>query len=866
MEHEVLVSSKYVIGYKELGLLDLSNLPEIELPSPKRDDKKPVCLGFVTFYKSSKGYGFLVTYGENLDPQDQSRSVQEVYFKKSDWKSDEQISVGICVTFTMTGSKSRSKANDVCPIICTQEIYALVELHVGKYASIIGTTRYDSKRYYFQKTIHNLFLSTEEGKSIVLRNLLTDLQSQKDVAYSVLSDYIDRDARIEQLLTESLPNLNSPEEKETVESLYLAQLSRSLYDYNVTVFQEKLTLLTFDKCKALFWEFVNQKMLTSSEKCQKFLAEALLPETLISYLSYPEYHPNSVVRIYLTTLTKTTNWIKHPSVVSEFNNLADVSYVSLLNIWNKVLSLGKQQEKELACFIAESSIATDKLKWYVFLMSGVELCYRHIKEIKPYIELVHTLSPDIICRFLLSTSEILAEEEYKDLLLLLGSDAIANGIKRMEEDHQYQYVSELPDEIGKEVVYNHFKKTNLFDTYIKDQWDKCKSEVPYMAFDIETDGEVIKEFAILKGDNIRPYSSEEQLSTLGRAIARTPIVVGHNIRQWDLPILEKKEYTTKSFVWDTLEIEILLNPCRYAYSLHTTHNATDDVELTNDLFWNQLYRLSLRPDLCNSLKEFLPKELNSIIETLQQPVFKDFFEKTATQKDRFFQELRPLSVKLSKDLSRISQIPSEERTLIVAPNNLWPRIAQVIPLQFPGHEKDYQLMSVDADMVKIQPFDNPLSQKILLRFCEESRTPIVANIPQYLRTEGDKPSKITFSDEFLRDYLKVSESHIDCIDIDSFENPTITSTDYQHIFVIGIELHDRIHKCCIATWSFADLLARGCKLPFAMASTNFAVVKDDDLEKLNITNPKLAANFWAERNWDNTFSRNSIINYSDFIR
>ena len=102
--------------------------------------------------------------------------------------------------------------------------------------------------------------------------------------------------------------------------------------------------------------------------------------------------------------------------------------------------------------------------------------------------------------------------------------------------------------------------------------------------------------------------------------------------------------------------------------------------------------------------------------------------------------------------------------------------------------------------------------------------------------------------------MKVSESHIDCVDIDSFEDPTITNTDYQHIFVIGIELHDRIHKCCVGTWSFADLLARGCKLPFAMASTNYAVVKDDDLEKLNITKPKHAANFWAERNWDNTFS------------
>ena len=854
MEHKVLVSSKYIIGYKELGLLDLSNLPEIELPSPRHDDKKPVCLGFVTFYKSSEGFGFLVTYGENLEPSDQSRSVQEVYFKKSDWKSDEQISVGTCVTFTMTGSKSRNKANDIRPITCSQEIYTLGKLHVGKYASIIGTTRRDSVRHYFQKTIHNLFFSTEDGKGIILQNLLSDLHSQKDVAYSVLSEYIDRDTRIEQLLTDSLPNLNSPEEKQIVESLYLAQVSKALNNYNVTDFLEKLSALTFDKCKTVFWDFVNQKMLTSSEKCQKFLSEALLPETLISYLSYPEYHPNSAVRIYLTTLTKTTNWIKHPSVVSEFNNLADVSYISLLDIWNKVLSLGKQQEKELACYIAESSIATDKLNWYVFLMSGVESCYRHIKEIQPYIESVHTLSPEIICRFLLSTSEILAEEEYKDLLFLLGSDAIADGIKKMEEDHQYQYVSELPDEIGKEVVYNHFKQTNLFNTYIKDQWDKCKAEVPYMAFDIETDGEDIKEFAILKGDNIRPYSSEEQLSTLGRAIARTSIVVGHNIRQWDLPILEKKGYTTKSFIWDTLEIEILLNPCRYAYSLHTTHNAADDVELTNDLFWNQLYRLSLQPDLCSSLIEFLPKELNTIIETLQQSVFKDFFEKTATQKDRFFQELCPLSLKLSEDLSCISQIPSEERTLIVAPNNLWPRLAQVIPLHFSGHEKDNQLMSVDADKVNIQTFDDPLSQKILLRFCEESKTPIVANIPQYLRSEGNSPSKITFNDEFLYDFLKVSASHIDCIDIDSFEDPTITNTDYQHIFVIGIELHDRIHKCCVGTWSFADLLARGCKLPFAMASTNYAVVKDDDLEKLNITKPKLAANFWAERNWDNTFS------------
>ena len=854
MNQKILIPSQYITGYIETDKLDLTNLPELEISNSDLTAGKPVCMGFVTFYKPVEGYGFIVTYGEKLSPADQARPVQEIYFKKKDWESESSVSVGRCVTFTIGGSKSRPQAYNVCPISCTHEIYSMGKLHIGNYASIKGTTRSDSARYYFQKAIHNLFLSTEEGKNIVLQNIFADLQSQKEAGHNVLLDYIERDARIEQLLAESLPKLNPTEEKEIVESLYLAQFSKSLYDYDVTGFQEKLSLLTFDKCKAVFWDFINQKMLTNSEKCQRFLSDAFLPETLISYLSYSEYHPNASVRIYLTTLTKTTDWIKHPSVVSEFNKLASESYVSLLNIWNRVLTLGKQQENELACYIAESSIATDKLKWYVFLISGIDLCYTRLKEKHLFIESVHTLSPEIICKFLLSIQQLYDEEEFCKTLLLLGNDTIATGIKLMDDDHQYQFVSDLPVETGLEIVSKSFKQTDLFTHYIKDRWDICKAEVPYMVFDIESDGNSIREFAILKDNNIRPYQSEEQLTALGRAIKNTPIVVGHNIRQWDLPILEKKGYSTESFVWDTLEIEILLNPCRYAYSLQSTHNADDDVELTNNLFWNQLYRLSLQPELCESLKEFLPKELNSILGTLQLPVYKEFFEETAMLQTRFFQELRPLSEELKDELTSIAQIPTDERTLIVAPNNLWPRIAQVVPLQFPKRMTDNEFMAIDADKVRSLPINNPLAQKILLRFCEESRTPIVANIPQYLRVAEDNPTKVSFTDDFLNDYLKTSESHIDCIDIDSFEDAAITTTEYKHIFVIGIELHDRIHKCCVGTWSFADLMARGCKLPFAMAATNCAVVKDDDLDKLGVQKPKLAANFWAERNQDNIFS------------
>lgn len=496
---------------------------------------------------------------------------------------------------------------------------------------------------------------------------------------------------------------------------------------------------------------------------------------------------------------------------------------------------------------------SDKHRILLFNCTGDENHIEAIQEWIPTVVWIESQSQSFMTTFIknyLATIDVEADQ----VLSLFKKQNIAKVMDGMNDDEKYQFVSSLPTSLGIDIVGEYYPNTKLYDDYIKEKWDLCKADVPYVSFDIESDGETISEFAILKEDNPRPYKSEEQLSILGRAIKDTPIVVGHNIRQWDLPILEKKGYSTSSFIWDTLEIEILLNPCRYAYSLRTEHHAEKDAKLADDLFWNQLYRLSLKPELFDSLKDFLPKELNSILVTLQQPVYHDFFEKTATQRSIFFQELRPLSKKLNEELTVIAQIPTNERTLIVAPNNLWPRIAQVVPLKFPKQMMGNEFMAIDADKVRSLPINNQLAQKILQRFCEESKTPIVANIPHYLRVEGDCPSKITYTDDFLQDYLKVSESHIDCIDIDSFEDTTITTTDYQHIFVVGIELHDRIHKCCVGTWSFADLMTHGCKLPFAMAATNCAVVKDEDLEKLGIQKPKLAANFWSERNRDKTFS------------
>lgn len=499
------------------------------------------------------------------------------------------------------------------------------------------------------------------------------------------------------------------------------------------------------------------------------------------------------------------------------------------------------------------ALIEDSILMYLKTEEGVSIILQELSSDESFTKWLPQDNPDLLLKIFRVLESQCQDDEIDSFVTKLHNNCVANAIKLMLEDEQHQFISHLSEDFAIDFINTYFKGTPLFDIYIGEKWNLCKAEMPYVVFDLESDGRDIKEFSFLKEDNARTYQSEEQLSSLARALKRTSIIVGHNIKQWDLPILEKKGISTESFIWDTLIIEILLNPCRYAYSLHTTHSAEDDVKLTDGLFWNQLYRLSLESELRDSLKDYLPKELNDILEKVQMSVFMDYFQKQASTQKTFFQALRPLSGQLKEQLAHVNQIPKSEKTLLVAPNDLWPRIAQEINVQFPNCP-DLLYKIVDKERVCANLNDNPLAQKVLLRFCDASKTPMVANIPQYLRIKNDNPTKVAFTDDFLCDFLKVNESHIDCIDIDSFEDNTIIATDYQHIFVIGIELHDRIHKCKVGSWSFADLMAHGCMLPFTMAATNSAPVKKEDLDKLGIDKAELAANYWAERNSDGTFS------------
>lgn len=441
-------------------------------------------------------------------------------------------------------------------------------------------------------------------------------------------------------------------------------------------------------------------------------------------------------------------------------------------------------------------------------------------------------------------------EEFLELIGWIEKDTIAKGMKEMSSDEQYQFLQCIPDQMGIDIVYKHFKDSPIFKTYIGEKWDICKAEVPYVVFDIETDGDTITEFSFLKEDNVRTFEDEEQLKSLGRAITRTPIVVGHNIKQWDLPILAQKGIVTQSFIWDTLEIEILLNPCRYAYSLRTKHMSEEDTQLENQLFWNQLYRLSLQPEVCDELVNFLPTQIKKILTELQKPYFSEYFKETANENAKFFQELRPIDYTLQEQLKNIASTPSDEPTLIVAPQDLWPRIAQYIPMQFPCNTTNGNFKVVDKQKLDETPIENQLWNMVLHRFCEVSITPIVANLALYLRVASEGSNKITFTDDLLAPYLSDAKSYIDCIDIDSFDNASLWSNDYKHIYIIGSERQDRVHKCKYEKeWTVSELLSIGSRLPLAMASTNIALLNKDEITHLKLKKSDMTANIWAERQW-----------------
>ncbi|MCR5220487.1 MAG: hypothetical protein K6E31_05785, partial [bacterium] len=283
------------------------------------------------------------------------------------------------------------------------------------------------------------------------------------------------------------------------------------------------------------------------------------------------------------------------------------------------------------------------------------------------------------------------------------------------------------------------------------------------------------------------------------------------------------------------------------------------------MFWNQLYRLAQRPELCRELKEFLPDDIEQLLTKLNTSPYKEFFEGAAQKRERFFKDRIPLSKKTKVDLKSLTATVSQGRVLLVAPRSLWPELALRLPLSFPAlrHEEMQEYMMISRELVEKRPPDSPLGKAVLLRFCEESATPIIGNIPQYLRIDSGDNSKLTLGESLLERYAVACCGPIDCVDMDVFDDASCLSGPYACVAAIASEAQDRLHNVMVGqTMSFSELMKLGGCYPFRMSLAGCVSITKKEFEEIFAkhfkgaarTLGKHVANIWLERQRDGKFA------------
>lgn len=535
-------------------LAQLSKLVESDVKEennpPKNEQKKKQeqrLIGIIKFYDNDKGFGYLVTNNKGINNARGIESeIKEIFVHSSGVACGYTPYDGHWVTFTK-GKDRRGglAAKNLSKLEFGKESIMQAFKYRGSYAKILG---WDSKREhnYQENVISHVYNASKRATG------------SSDVFKDALFEFVE--------------NTKAEYRESIVKQLYLDEATGKIIDSIIREPNEEASI-AYTCLKA----FSTKMLFTQDNTDWDKIAELFNADTDISeyYFNIKEnIERNSNYRnidIHQFYAAIGINGIQKLYSIDELSTLSGDIVILLYN------ALGI----EFCDLYDGADNISSIIKALLFLCNANE---EYLDNIDDWTEVIQFLKDkELIDDFLVryANSSLMVDDS---ILILIGMETIANAILLQEEGEQTQlieYIDDVATDFCMELVETHLKDTELHEIYIGQKWKRCQAEVPYVVFDIESDGNNISEFAYLKEGNVREFSSNNQLPSLGRAISKTAIVVGHNIKQWDLPILNKKGVSTSSFIWDTLEIEILLNPCRYAYSLRTEHNAKADTELEN---------------------------------------------------------------------------------------------------------------------------------------------------------------------------------------------------------------------------------------------------------------------------------------------
>ena len=456
-----------------------------------------------------------------------------------------------------------------------------------------------------------------------------------------------------------------------------------------------------------------------------------------------------------------------------------------------------------------------------------------------------TVNPDPVV--LLAAAMVRDGDGYKTLLSADTLSSISNDTfaeifeKERSVENKRRLLRLLPESRTLEIIATVAPDSDLARKYYQEKWQEV-SALNTVFIDLESDGNDISQaVAIDPSEKVTEARFPTELPEVFRVIGTGEIIIGHNIKNWDLPILQRKGFSLgeNQIVWDTYEWELILNPARFSYALDTRHDAVGDAQLCEALFWNQIYRIVSGGETFSHVRALLPDTLQAYLARISAKEYRKFLQEQGEDRT-FFRESASLDPALEKKLASLTG-----RLLIIAPQELWPVIASRTGASFPT-ATDFQYLTVDADAVARDAALSPLDKAILTTFVKTAPHPMPVNLSRAARR--------ILTDNLLAPFVREttdSEGPL-CTDMFGVEAlGDLTELGVKAIYTTGYEFESRNNRIAVGEpFCAADLLKSvyGAKLLMQLSGATVVPILEEECGKLGLPEiPSGAKNIWMHK-------------------
>jgi ATP-dependent DNA helicase RecQ len=468
-------------------------------------------------------------------------------------------------------------------------------------------------------------------------------------------------------------------------------------------------------------------------------------------------------------------------------------------------------------------------------------------------------------------------------------------IKTLSEEFVISYLNNLTDDIEKVKFIEKQDTENILkyylsypslrhyqDLYVAHYLSKQFSSINYLCFDLEYDGVSINEFAWKHNSSLKSHDEfrkkEDGLLELINLINSLSITVGHNIREFDLPVLTNHGAVPKGGgIWDTLEMEMLLNPNRFSYALKTQHNAKSDTEFTDRLFRNQMARIIVSESTFNALKSLIPEPVLEAVMAIQHaPIWTQLGEKYFNDQSNEFFRPNPTNQNISaQTFNQLTEKLNEEGSkIVIAPEFLWNTLSYQFDLAFYSDNK-FLGVCLNKDKIEAALRDDKLLKTILLRFVDccisKGLQPYFQHLPMAIRLKLDSEQSTLICDNIDVDFRKIDHKPI-CIkptDIEIINQHGNQFSDLK-VIILGNELYNLTSKLQLGQdFDFAIIFDRLKNEPIWLQMSggkSFISIEQSHCRKLGITEfPEFVQNIWLEKIGKGKFKVWCNLNFEAYI-